>query len=75
MTQIHTAMTTLIKGPSSGGIPDYGVDRVEYGQWQREQERKLKEDLHPDNAGKTRVTSENWAPKERLDAVREGRGN
>jgi hypothetical protein len=75
MTQIHTATTMIVKGPGTGGIPDYSIDRKEYGEWQREGERKLKEDLHPANRGKTKVTSESWAPKERLQAVREGRGN
>jgi hypothetical protein len=75
MTQIHTAMTMVVKGPGSGGIPDYRVDRKEYSAWQNDQIRRLKEDLHPDNRGKTSVTSESWAPRDRVEAVREGRGN
>jgi hypothetical protein len=75
MERVYTAAPTFGIPGSTGGIPDYFVDKAEYSGWQNEQMRKAKEDLHPDNAGKTRVTSESWAPKERVAAVREGRGN
>lgn len=59
----------------TGGIPDFHTDPNQYSQWQKEKFKKLKEDLHPANKGKSQVTTESWAPKEAVKAVKEGRGN
>lgn len=59
---------------ASGGIPpSQSGDRAEYSGWQREAWKKFDEDVHPDNRGKTVVTEESWAPKPRLNAVKEKR--
>lgn len=62
--------TFCFKG-ANGGIPDYHKSPSEYEGWQREQFRKLKEDIHPANRGKTKLTNDTWAPKERIAAVAE----
>lgn len=59
---------------ASGGIPNFHTAPAEYSEWQAEGFRKANEDLHPANVGKSVVTEESYAPKERLRAVREKKG-